>query len=87
MGTIEDLRKVLQDFLAPELRGISERLESLEKRMEERFAAAEKLTNLRFESLEATIKANHLALMGALDLDRRVYRLEAASKPEDKAHV
>ena len=34
MGAIEDTRKVLQDFLAPELRAISARLDALEKRFE-----------------------------------------------------
>ena len=34
MGVIEDTRKVLQDFLAPELRAITSRLDALEKRVE-----------------------------------------------------
>ena len=34
MGAIEDTRKVLQDFLAPELREIKARLDSLEKQIE-----------------------------------------------------
>jgi tetrahydromethanopterin S-methyltransferase subunit G len=38
MGAIEDTRKVVQDFLAPELRELKARLEALEKRMDERFA-------------------------------------------------
>jgi hypothetical protein len=34
MGAIEDVRKVLQDFLAPELRSITARLDALEKRID-----------------------------------------------------
>ncbi len=34
MGAIEDTRKVLQDFLAPELRAIAVRIDALEKRLE-----------------------------------------------------
>ena len=34
MGAIDDTRKVLQDFLAPELREIRARLEALEKQVE-----------------------------------------------------
>jgi len=34
MGAIEDTRKVLQDFLAPELREIRARLDVLEKQIE-----------------------------------------------------
>jgi Mg2+ and Co2+ transporter CorA len=32
MGVVEDIRKVMQDFLAPELREISARLDALEKK-------------------------------------------------------
>jgi len=32
MGVVEDVRKVMQDFLAPELREIGARLEALEKK-------------------------------------------------------
>jgi hypothetical protein len=34
MGAIEDTRKILQNFMAPELRGIQERLDSIDKRFE-----------------------------------------------------
>jgi uncharacterized coiled-coil DUF342 family protein len=34
MGAIEDTRKVLQDFLAPEMREIKSRLDALEKRFD-----------------------------------------------------
>jgi len=35
MGAIEDTRKVLQDFLAPELRSITARLDALEKKTDD----------------------------------------------------
>jgi len=35
MGTIEDIRKIAQDFLAPELGRIDERLKALEKKVDE----------------------------------------------------
>ena len=34
MSVIDDVRKVAQDFIAPELRGINERLNALEKRVD-----------------------------------------------------
>lgn len=34
MSVIEDSRKVLQDYFAPELRAIAVRLDTLEKRLE-----------------------------------------------------
>lgn len=42
MSVIEDSRKVLQDFLAPELRAISIRLDALEKKVDENERRAEK---------------------------------------------
>jgi hypothetical protein len=104
MGTIEDLRKVLQDFLAPELRAIAVKLDSLEKRVDDRFASAEKRTddrftslekhiderfngvNLKFETLTNVIVANHATVMNALDLDRRMERVEARLAQSD-THV
>jgi hypothetical protein len=34
MGALEDTRKVLQDFIAPELREIQERLDGIDKRFD-----------------------------------------------------
>ena len=41
MSMIEDVRNVLQDFLAPELRAISARLDALEKKVDANEARAE----------------------------------------------
>jgi hypothetical protein len=43
MSAIDDTRKLLQDFLAPELRELSGRVEALEKQMDARFESAEKI--------------------------------------------
>jgi hypothetical protein len=51
MGAIDDTRKVLQDFLAPEMREIKARLEALEKRMDERFDSVEKQAQQRHDAL------------------------------------
>ena len=42
MSVIEDSRKVLQDFIAPELRAITTRLDALEKKVDENERRAEK---------------------------------------------
>lgn len=47
MSVIEDTRKVMQDFLAPELRAISTRLDALEQR----FGAVDK----RFDGVDKRI--------------------------------
>ena len=48
MSVIEDSRKVLQDFIAPELRAIDVRLTALEKRFEE----AQVRTDKRFDEMQ-----------------------------------
>jgi hypothetical protein len=42
MSVVEDSRKVLQDFIAPELRADSARLDALEKKLDEGERRAEK---------------------------------------------
>ncbi len=60
MSTIEDIRQVLQDFTAPELRAISARIDSIEQRFDSRLEAIEgRFTAIdqRFEYLTATLNA------------------------------
>lgn len=69
MSTVEDLRKVLQDFLAPELRTINARLEALEKVM-----------TAKFESVDTKLDFLHKEIQGInekLELDRRLTKLES----------
>jgi hypothetical protein len=42
MGAIEDTRKVLEDFLAPEIRSITSRFDALEKKVDDNERRAEK---------------------------------------------
>jgi hypothetical protein len=55
MSVIEDTRKLLQDFLAPELRAIAERLDALEKSMGIQFGAQEKSLGVRFDAQEKSL--------------------------------
>jgi hypothetical protein len=59
MGVVEDTRKIIQDFLAPELRAVSVRLDAVEKQlasletsMNKQFASIETDMNRQFASLE-----------------------------------
>jgi cell division septum initiation protein DivIVA len=82
MGAIEDTRKVLQDFLAPELRALSVRLDALEKRLES--------LDDKVDANERRAERRHDEVMGAirqvLDLNsiqQRLARLEAkAGSPQ-----
>lgn len=56
MGAVEDTRKILQDFLAPELREIKVRLDVLEKRVEGIDRKLDKLED-KFDALEGKFDA------------------------------
>ena len=74
MSVIEDTRKLLQDFLAPELRELSGRVEALEKRMGEKFDAAERLSSERHGQVMQAIAR----LADVYELRERISRIEAA---------
>ncbi len=74
MGAIEDTRKVLQDFLTPEIREIKARLDALEKRMDERFDHADVLAATRHDLILAELRG----VSNLTDIRDRVTKLEAA---------
>lgn len=87
MSVVDDVRKVLQDFLAPQLRELSARMESLEKVVEAKFEAQDakfdslnKQIEARFEAQDAKFESLGKQLEGIsdkLDLDRRLTKLES----------
>jgi hypothetical protein len=72
MGVIEDVRKVIQDLVAPELKSISVRLDSLEKEARVR----DELTHVKIEALSAKMDAQYQSLLYNLNLDKRIETLE-----------
>jgi hypothetical protein len=82
MGNVEDLRKVLQDVIAPDIKALSARVDGLERRID----AFDKSVNLRFDTLAQTLAANHAALLIALDLERRMVKIETRAKQEEASH-
>jgi hypothetical protein len=73
MSVIEDTRKVMQDFLAPELRAISTRLDALEKRFDDGDRRAEKRHD---EVLTAIARMSEIG-----SLRERLAKLEATDRP------
>ncbi|MGO9864559.1 MAG: hypothetical protein ACLPLR_13180 [Terriglobales bacterium] len=80
MSAIEDVRSVLDDFLAPELRAVQARFDAIEEKMDTRFDAVKS----RFSAMEdiATARHNEIlakidGLKSSLELDKRVERLES----------
>jgi dsDNA-specific endonuclease/ATPase MutS2 len=54
LSVIEDTRKLIQDFLAPELREIATKLDALERRINQKFESSERLANDRYASIMHT---------------------------------
>ena len=75
MGNVEDLRKVIQDFVAPDLKALSARFDGLEKTMnarfdavDARFDAAEKRVDARFDAAEKRVEERFDAAEKRTDL-------------------
>jgi hypothetical protein len=68
MGVVEDVRQVLQDFLAPELREIRGQLASLDKR----FDAGEEVNRIRYEAVVQRLEQ----IQQSFAFDKRIYNLE-----------
>ena len=80
MSVVEDVRTVVQDFLAPELRELKARVEALEKRMDDRFEHVERSFGLMERSAQARHEQVMLAIQQMTDyttLAQRVARLES----------
>jgi hypothetical protein len=83
VSTVEDLRKVTQDFLAPELKVLAARLEAIETLMELRFSDFQRNVDQRFSNLDQNFRSaedlaleRHQAIMNALDLIQRLKQVE-----------
>jgi hypothetical protein len=75
MGVLEDVRPVLQDFLAPELREIRGILSAIDKRLDshdKRFDAIEEVNRVRFEAIVQRIEQ----IRQSFAFDKRISSLE-----------
>jgi hypothetical protein len=77
MGNVEDVRKVIQDFVAPDMKAISARIDALEKGMNLRFTSAEQMAAARQETVMAAMSAHHASIMNSLEMEKRLARLES----------
>jgi hypothetical protein len=80
MSVIEDSRKVMQDFLAPELRAISARLDALEQRygsLDHKIDEVDRRAEKRHDQLMSAIAG----LADYTSIRERVARLEARDAP------
>jgi hypothetical protein len=72
MGAIEDTRKVIQDLIAPDLKAIDARLNSFDRKID----LTRDLLVAQMKTLETIMVTNHASLTHALDIDRRLERIE-----------
>jgi hypothetical protein len=83
MGVVEDSRKIIQDFLAPELRAVGVRLDAVEKQLasletsiNRQFASLESGFNRQLSSLETNMNRQFQDLRTAFEFDKRLSRIE-----------
>ena len=90
MSVYDDVKKGIQDFLAPdikeikgELKAINVRLDAMEKNTDTRFNAMGKNTDTRFQAIEEKLTSRFNGidqrfddLIERLELDRRIEKLE-----------
>lgn len=72
MGVVENVRQVLQDFIAPELREIRGQLTALGQRIE----AAEGVNRIRYENLVQPLEL----IQQSFVFDKRIWELEAEKR-------
>jgi hypothetical protein len=87
MSVIEDTRKIAQDFLTPELRAISGRLDALEQRyglLDRKIDDVDRRAEKRHEAVIQTVEKRHDQVMSAIaglsdlmSIKERVARLES----------
>jgi len=85
MGVVEDVRQVLQDVVAPDLKALQTEVEEIEKRigriegrMQTGFQDLEAKMQRSFQDAEQRATERHTALMNSFDLQTRVQKTEAA---------
>jgi hypothetical protein len=84
MGAVEDVRKALQDVVAPDLKALQVEVKEGFASVEKQFVAIERVTAIRHELLLAELRtaqviaeSRHEAILKALDIDKRLERVEA----------
>jgi hypothetical protein len=90
MSAIDDVRKLLQDLVTPDLKALEVRVSALEKKVDLRADQADQKIDLtrdlllaEMKAMKASIEVNIAKLTHSLELDRRVTKIESerASDP------
>lgn len=79
MSVIEDTRKLVQDFLAPELRTISARLDALDAKVDASQRTLNEKIDITHRSLDTKIDTIHGSLDAKIDSNHREVMLGIAN--------
>jgi hypothetical protein len=82
MGIIEDVRKVIQDLVTPDLKAISARVDSLA----DRIASLKEIMEANNKALNAKIDSNQATILHSLNIDKRLEALES-DRQSDRARA
>jgi hypothetical protein len=77
MSAVDDIRKVLQDLVTPDLKALETHVQSLDEKMDARFKQSEEMADARFKHLvekmdlkfdivAATMAANQATVMRSI---------------------
>ena len=80
MGTTDDIRKLLQDLVTPDLKVIDARLRSIDENSKLRDDALAASFALKVELFLARMDAQHSTVMNALAIDKHFENLERQVK-------
>ena len=83
MRVVEDVRKGIQDALAPDLKALDAKLTGLDVAIKEGFASVERVVAARHELILAELRtpktiadSRHEAILKARDIDKRLEKIE-----------
>jgi len=80
MGVIDDVRKVIQDLVAPELKSLAVEVRAARDESKARDEMTRDLLGARIDALSAKMDAQYTSIMSALDLNRRVETMERSKQ-------
>jgi hypothetical protein len=91
MSAVDDIRKLLQDLVTPDLKSLQVRVEALDAKMDAGFKTLDSKIDLtrdlllvEMKVMQASMETNIAKLNNSLELERRVAKIENAQAAERK---
>jgi hypothetical protein len=74
-STLKTLQHIIQDIIAPDVRDLKVRVDSLEKRMDERFDSLQRESHAQYNSILRENQAQYNSILAAISESRADSRL------------